>query len=389
MTGLGKGQSLSEAKKRYRMNKESKLKNLLETLRSYQAEHPYIEFNPPASPQAIEEADRKCQEKFGIALPRDYKELLGYANGFSFGYGYFYFVADHCTSWWQNQSSNAIFFLRSDIYRDLLEENEGNREFYKGSKSKWNNPNFLFLGQTQDGSREYVYDVRLKCYRRVYMETQYCRIPFDTGEERLYEDFYSMLEGELAYFFEVLEPAPRLLEPKVIHLLQTVRKSRFTEEGSFLPPASPRAIEEADRRFREELGIPLPDFYKAFLAFSNGFETAIATLFSIPDEDSPVVALRKEQEAEKYNIDYLFPYNYDYRSLESWESEEERKEWMHPSYFFFGRHRDLFSDTYMYDLQTGLFHWCEALIPVGGEFVYPDFYSFLKHKVFGVMEEVL
>ncbi|ACD82335.1 Hypothetical protein Minf_0275 [Methylacidiphilum infernorum V4] len=43
----------------------------------------------------------------------------------------------------------------------------------------------------------------------------------------------------------------------------------------------------------------------------------------------------------------------------------------------------------MYDLQTGLFHWCEALIPVGGEFVYPDFYSFLKHKVFGEMKKVL
>ncbi|QSR86858.1 SMI1/KNR4 family protein [Candidatus Methylacidiphilum infernorum] len=362
------------------MNKESKLKDLLETLRSYQAEHPYIEFNPPASPQAIEEADRKCQEKFGIALPRDYKELLGYANGFSFGYGYFYFVVDHCTSWWQNRSSNSVFFLQSDSYWDLFKENE--------IKVKWD-PNSLYLGQTRNGSRQYVYDVRLKCYRRVYMETQFYRIPFDTGEERLYEDFYSMLEGELAYFFKVLEPAPRLLEPKVIHLLQTVRRSQFTEEGSFLPPASPRAIEEAGRRFREELGIPLPDFYKAFLAFSNGFETAIATLFSIPDEDSPVVALRKEQEAEKYHIDYLFPDNYDYRSLESWESEEERKERMHPSYFFFGRDRDLFSDTYMYDLQTGLFHWCEARIPVGGEFVYPDFYSFLKHFVFSEMKKVL
>ncbi|WP_283401163.1 SMI1/KNR4 family protein [Candidatus Methylacidiphilum fumarolicum] len=331
---------------------------LLEKLKSCQKEHPYIELGPPASPEAIEQLDKACQETFGVALPQDYKDFLAYAKFISFGYGWLY-------------SADILLDTNSELkarFPDLLP------------------PYHLRLGRSED--RKYNYDGVSQRYYIYYLGPSYLGVIYPKGIKKIppegikvfYEDLYSLLKEEVEYFFRHLYTAPRLLEPREIELIQKIRSTfEYTYETSFLPPASFKAIEKADRQFREEFGVPIPEFYKKFLAFSNGFRSDLYTFFHIPDEDSPVEWLKSEEHDEELyfiNEDFLIPHNRYYRVLK-WDDEEAKEMFFNPNYFIFGQHRNFLEITCAYDMSTHCFftlhHYFHDL-----KEEYPDLCSFLK-----------
>ncbi|KIE59255.1 hypothetical protein A946_00560 [Methylacidiphilum kamchatkense Kam1] len=263
----------------------------METLRSYEAEEPYIVFNPPASPQAIEEADKISQKEFGVAIPEVYKDLLAYANGFSFGLGYFYPVIDSQSSlpWLREEDpkeSNFFYFVTRNQYV---------RTHYKGLYD-----HKLLLGESLSLARRYLYDSSSGLYYTVYNKGGLCNFINPTKDRESYEDLYSLIKAEVEFIFYNLKHAQKSLDPKLIACLHAHRKSRYALEGCFLPPASPSAIEKADRNFYGEFGVSIPQFYKDFLAYSNGFWSKLIILASIPDETSPIEWLRTEKD-ESFN----------------------------------------------------------------------------------------
>ncbi|KIE57923.1 hypothetical protein A946_09690 [Methylacidiphilum kamchatkense Kam1] len=362
----------------------SELQTLLARLQSSQKEHPYIEINPPASLEAIESIDLACQKEFGLALPQDYKELLASANGFCFGYGRFYHITDPL-------SPNRL--LRQEVLTDenIFRNNLYIRNFDLKTDSFFcslSPPHHLLLGES--GYRSYLYDALTKRYY-IRCSERYFGVFYPEGEKIppegkniFYSDLYSLLKAELEYFFRYLEPAPRLLEAREIQVIQKARMAeQLSIEGSFLPPASFKAIEQANRRFLKEFGFPIPEFYKKFLAFSNGFRTDYSIFFHIPDEDSPTEWLRTEEHEEPFrflNSDFLIPHNRYYRSkVEEEEYDEKQEERL--QYFIFGQDRDLLEITYCYDPRRQCFFKLHFYYPEFCE-EYSDFSSFLKTEVF-------